>query len=138
MDSQTLIFVFAAFMFISVAAFGYIPLTLELSSKKLKQFTAIGDGVLIASAFLVVIPEALELFEEHEDNDSKIAGSIALVIIEVDHGDINADQAIEEIETLVGGHDEHGHEGHAHGEYDPHIWLDPMNAKVILSEMAEH
>ena len=37
-------------------------------------------------------------------------------------------------------HDDHGHghEGHAHGEYDPHIWLDPMNAKVILSEMAEH
>ena len=32
----------------------------------------------------------------------------------------------------------HGHEGHAHGEYDPHIWLDPINAKVILSEMAEH
>jgi zinc transport system substrate-binding protein len=35
-------------------------------------------------------------------------------------------------------HDDHGHEGHAHGEHDPHIWLDPMNAKVILSEMAEH
>ena len=36
------------------------------------------------------------------------------------------------------GHDEHGNEGHAHGEFDPHIWLDPMNAKVILKEMAEH
>ena len=38
-------------------------------------------------------------------------------------------------------HDEHGHddhEGHAHGEYDPHIWLDPVNAKVILNEMVEH
>jgi zinc transport system substrate-binding protein len=34
------------------------------------------------------------------------------------------------------GHDEH--EGHAHGEYDPHIWLDPSNAKIILKEMAEH
>ena len=34
--------------------------------------------------------------------------------------------------------DEHGHDEHAHGEHDPHIWLDPMNAKVILSEMAEH
>ena len=33
-------------------------------------------------------------------------------------------------------HDEH--QGHAHGEHDPHIWLDPINAKVILSEMAEH
>ena len=43
-------------------------------------------------------------------------------------------------------HKEHGHKkdkhddhhGHAHGEHDPHIWLDPINAKVILSEMAEH
>ncbi len=43
-------------------------------------------------------------------------------------------------------HKEHGHKEdkhddhheHAHGEHDPHIWLDPMNAKVILSEMAEH
>ena len=43
-----------------------------------------------------------------------------------------------------GGHDDHGHddhddhEGHAHGEFDPHIWLDPINAKVILKEMTEH
>jgi zinc transport system substrate-binding protein len=47
------------------------------------------------------------------------------------------------------GHDEHkehghkedkhdDHDDHAHGEHDPHIWLDPINAKVILSEMAEH
>jgi len=47
------------------------------------------------------------------------------------------------------GHDEHkehghkedkhdDHHEHAHGEHDPHIWLDPINAKAILSEMAEH
>ena len=95
MDPQTLVFVFAVIMFISVAAFGYIPLSLDLSSKNLKKLTAIGAGVLIASAFLVVIPEALELFEDHEDDDSKIAGSIALVLLEVEHGDIDADQAIE-------------------------------------------
>ena len=36
-------------------------------------------------------------------------------------------------------HDDHDdHEGHAHGEYDPHIWLDTMNAKAMLNEMAEH
>ena len=35
-------------------------------------------------------------------------------------------------------HEEDGYEGHAHGEYDPHIWLDPENAKVILNEMVEH
>ena len=62
--------------------------------------------------------------------------------------------------NIFEGHDEHGHDEHkkedehkehghkedkhddhhehAHGEHDPHIWLDPMNAKVILKEMAEH
>ena len=52
------------------------------------------------------------IFEEHEGHD--------------DHGD---DAKKEE-------HDDH--EGHGHGEYDPHIWLDPINAKVILSEITEH
>ena len=64
------------------------------------------------------------IFEEHEGHD--------------DHGD---DAKKEE-------HDDHGHdakkeehddhEGHGHGEYDPHIWLDPINAKVILNEITEH
>jgi len=44
-------------------------------------------------------------------------------------------------------HDDHGHkkkddhddhDDHGHGEYDPHIWLDPINAKIILNEMVEH
>tara|TARA_B100001123_G_C15174461_1_gene972772 strand:- start:20 stop:1060 length:1041 start_codon:yes stop_codon:yes gene_type:complete len=107
MDSQTLIFVFSVIMFISVAAFGYIPLSMDLSSIRIKQLTAVGAGVLIGSAFLVIVPEALEILEKHEDDDNKIAGSVALVIIEVEHGDIDANQAIEEIETLVGGHDDH-------------------------------
>ncbi len=32
-------------------------------------------------------------------------------------------------------HDDHGHDKHAHGEHDPHVWLDPMNAKVIVKEI---
>ena len=38
-------------------------------------------------------------------------------------------------------HDDHGHDDHdehAHGEFDPHIWLDPINAKAMLKEMTEH
>ena len=69
MESETLIFVLAAIMFFAVAAFAYVPLTLELSSVRLKQLTAIGAGVLIGSAFLVIIPEALEIFEGHEDDE---------------------------------------------------------------------
>jgi len=38
-------------------------------------------------------------------------------------------------------HDDHkekdGHEGLHHGEYDPHVWLDPMNAKVIIKEITK-
>jgi len=38
-------------------------------------------------------------------------------------------------------HDDHkekdGHEGHAHGEHDPHVWLDPMNAIVIIKEITK-
>ena len=41
-------------------------------------------------------------------------------------------------------HDKHGHKedkhdkhGHAHGEFDVHIWLDPNNAKVIVKEVAK-
>lgn len=46
------------------------------------------------------------------------------------------------------GHDEHGHDEHAHDEhegnherhagsqYDPHIWLDPRNAVVMVREVA--
>ncbi|AJY48202.1 zinc transporter [Martelella endophytica] len=34
--------------------------------------------------------------------------------------------------------EEHGeHEGHHHGPVDPHMWLDPMNAKAFVSAMAE-
>ncbi len=32
-------------------------------------------------------------------------------------------------------HDDHGH-AHAHGEFDVHIWLDPVNAKKIVEEVA--
>jgi zinc transport system substrate-binding protein len=33
------------------------------------------------------------------------------------------------------GHDDHD-DGHNHGEFDAHIWLDPVNAKVMISEIA--
>jgi zinc transport system substrate-binding protein len=38
-------------------------------------------------------------------------------------------------------HDDHkehdDHEGHAHGEHDPHVWLDPINAKLIIKEVTK-
>lgn len=37
-------------------------------------------------------------------------------------------------------HDEHAHDdhaGHDHGAHDPHVWLDPANAAVLVSRVAE-
>ena len=65
--------------------------------------------------------------DDHDDHGKK----------EDDHDDHDHDD-----HGKKDGHDDHddhdGHEGHHHGEFDPHIWLDPVNAKVILKEMAEH
>ena len=36
-------------------------------------------------------------------------------------------------------HEEHdSHEGHNHGAFDPHLWLDPQNAKALVHEIEEH
>ncbi|MBD8894359.1 zinc ABC transporter substrate-binding protein ZnuA [Labrenzia suaedae] len=37
-------------------------------------------------------------------------------------------------------HDEHGHgeEGHHHEGTDPHLWLDPENARIMAEVMADH
>lgn len=81
MTPQTLIFVFAGIMFIAVVAFGYIPLSLELSSDSLKQLTAIGAGVLIGSAFLVIIPEGLETIEFQHEESNVETSTIGLAIL---------------------------------------------------------
>ena len=42
-------------------------------------------------------------------------------------------------ESIFEDHDDHSghdHHGHAHGEFDAHIWLDPMNAKEMVHEIA--
>jgi zinc transport system substrate-binding protein len=43
--------------------------------------------------------------------------------------------------NIFEGHDDHkekdDHEGHHHGEHDPHVWLDPVNAKVIIKEITK-
>ena len=70
--------------------------------------------------------------DDHDDHDDHAKK-------EDDHDDHDDHDKKEDGHDDHDGHDEHDeHEGHAHGEYDPHIWLDPLNAKVILKEMAEH
>ena len=106
-----------AFITLGIALFGgLLPVLSKVKDnpERLKTLTGIAAGIIIASAMLVVIPEGYDLAtaEEHDAHgkDDRIAGSIALVMLEVEHGDINGTQAIEEIETIVGGHEAHGGE----------------------------
>ena len=47
------------------------------------------------------------------------------------------DQGHDEHAKKEDDHDDHGHDdhGHGHGSFDPHIWLDPANAKVIVKKI---
>ena len=47
-----------------------------------------------------------------------------------DHG--HDEHAKKEDDHDDNGHDDHGH---GHGSFDPHIWLDPANAKVIVKKI---
>lgn len=115
---DTSLIVFAAVTLIIGLVCGLAPIFSRIKDdkKRLKQLTGIAAGIIIASAMLVVIPEGYELamVDEHGADDA-LAGSVALIILEVDHGDINATTGIEEIEGLIGGHgDGHDEEGHGH------------------------
>lgn len=124
----------AAITLVIGLAFGIIPIKGSPfnDQKRLKNITAIASGIIIASALLVVVPEGFELASENHDDhrdeshseDGELAGSVALVILEMQHGDINASTAIEEIEELLGGHDSHNdgeHEEEEDGEHEEEL-----------------
>ena len=74
------------------------------------------------------------IFDDHDDHGHDDHGHKK----KDDHDD-HDDHAKKEDGHKEDDHDDHdGHEEHHHGEHDPHIWLDPINAKVILNEMVEH
>ena len=52
-----------------------------------------------------------------------------------DHGHGHKEKKHDDHGHKEAKHDDHGHDKHAHGEHDPHVWLDPMNAKVIIKEI---
>ena len=104
---------------------GLFPIfsNIKENQETLRRITGIASGILLASALLVVVPEGFELatgghdehgHNEHGDEDA-LAGSVALVILELEHGDIDESEAIEEIERLLGGHEE-DEDSHEEGE----------------------
>jgi zinc transport system substrate-binding protein len=76
------------------------------------------------------------IFEEHDDHKEKDGHKE-----HDDHKEKDGHKEHDDHKEKDGHkeHDDHkekdGHEGHGHGEHDPHVWLDPINAKVIIKEI---
>ena len=71
------------------------------------------------------------MFDDHGHDDHKEHAEK-----EHDHGhDDHKEHAEKEHDH---GHDDHEkHDNHAHGEIDPHVWLDPVNAIALVHEIEE-
>jgi len=56
---------------------------------------------------------------------------------EDDHNDHKDDHGHDESRHDDHGPDDHGHDESRHDASDPHIWLDPQNAKLLVQEIAK-
>ena len=97
------------------------------------------DGEISAENGLREIKEAIEAAERAEDEGEEEGSHLPKMVIEiiaqVEAGQFDARQAIEEIEHMTsGGEDEH--EGHGHGIHDPHFWFDPLRVKLAVNDIA--
>ena len=73
--------------------------------------------------------------EEEEEGGMHLPEMVMEIIAQVQAGQFDADEAIEQIEHLTEEGEEE-HEGHGHGLYDPHFWFDPIRVKLVVNDLA--
>lgn len=98
-----------------------------LSNKKLISVEASQGVSLLRSA------------EEEDSHDHEAAHADEDEEDSHDHDDADAEDAVHEEDAAdrVVAAAPDGHDAHEHGEYDPHVWLDPMNAKQEMQNICE-
>ena len=92
------------------------------------------EGEIEPAAALEEVRELLANVEDDGDADEPPA-MIRAILAQVDGGQTDAGDAIEEIEAIAGEGGEI-HEGHGHGLEDPHFWFDPIRVKTAVNEIA--
>lgn len=103
-----------------------------------KPIEAIADDARIVT---LMDTEGLQTLDFRDAEDFKVAADDHDHDHKHDHDD--HDQAAKSDDHTHDhaehGHDDHGHDDHAHdhGGSDPHIWLDPDNAKTLVAHMAD-
>ena len=73
--------------------------------------------------------------EEGDHHDEELPAMVLELIEKVEHGEMDAGEAIEEIEHLT-EEGEGEHAGHGHGLEDPHFWFDPLRVKLAVNDIA--
>ena len=96
-----------------------------LSNKKLISVEASQGVSLLRSA------------EEEDGHDHEAAHADEDEEDSHDHENADAEDAVHEEDAAdrVVAAAPDGHDAHEHGEYDPHVWLDPMNAKQEMQNI---
>ena len=100
----------------------FLPSALKSIPKNAVVFELLGQSGLKKLKF-----REKNIFKGHDDHDEH--GHDEHAKKEDDHDDH------EDHDEHGKKEDDHDDHGHAHGEYDPHIWLDPSNAKVIVKKI---
>jgi zinc transport system substrate-binding protein len=93
---------------------------LELTAKQVVKVNE-ADVVVYLSEFQTAVDHAIEDADRGDDTTVDLAEGVA----EVEAGDHDND------------HEEHGHEGHEHGDQDPHVWLDPANMVTVAGHVRD-
>ena len=94
------------------------------------------EGEISPEGGLEEIKKLMKGLEHHgEEEEDEPPAMVRGILSQVDAGQLDAVEAIEELEAIAGeGRDEH--EGHGHGVYDPHFWFDPLRVKTAVNEIA--
>ena len=110
----------------------FLEKPLESIAKDAKKF-----ALLEQSGFKKLKFREKNIFEEHDDHDDHDDHDKKAKKKDDhdDHDDHDHDKEAKKKDD----HDDHGHDdhGHGHGEYDPHIWLDPINAKAMIKKITK-
>jgi ABC-type Zn uptake system ZnuABC Zn-binding protein ZnuA len=79
--------------------------------------------------------EAEEEGDHHGEEEEELPAMVKELIHEVEEGNLDPEEAIEEIEHMT-EEGEGEHEGHGHGLEDPHFWFDPIRVQSAVNDIA--
>lgn len=106
-----------------------------------KQLTEIAQGDLFLLTGTTLEPYSEKIKASLKGNDVQfIETSKGIDLLEASatvhvHGEADAHDE-EHAHEDEHAEDEHAEEGHDHGKYDPHVWLDPNNAKMMAQSIS--